>query len=192
MSPILGIWASQISGRLWEPQGAYDALSTVTVPATAVSSITFAAIPTGYKHLQIRAWVKGDSGGDQDTNIRLGANGSIDTGSNYSHHALYGGGSTAAANGAASQTKVVIGYNFAVGTPNPNIGSVTIIDILDYADTNKHKTIRSLGGNDKNGAGFLGLYSGNWRNTAAVNAINIYPDAGNFAQYSQFTLYGVR
>ena len=35
--PILGIWASQISGKLWAPAGAYDALATVTVPAGGAS-----------------------------------------------------------------------------------------------------------------------------------------------------------
>ena len=38
----------------WEPQGAYDALSTVTVPAGGVATITFAGIPNTYKHRQLR------------------------------------------------------------------------------------------------------------------------------------------
>jgi hypothetical protein len=46
MTPILGIMASQISGHLWEPQGAYDALSTVTLSANA-SSVSFTGIPSG-------------------------------------------------------------------------------------------------------------------------------------------------
>lgn len=178
-------------GSLLAPLGDYQAIMTATVDSGGASSITFSSIPSTYKHLQIRAWVKGDSAGDQDTNLRLGS-GSVDTGSSYSFHSLYGNGTSAAAAGAATQTKAVIGYNFAVGTPNPNIGSVTVIDILDYADTNKYKTVRSLSGNDKNGAGFLGLYSGNWRSTSAVDTINIYPDAGNFAQYSSFALYGIK
>lgn len=187
LNVISGILAPPVPA----PSNSYESIQTITVGAGGSSSIDFTSIPSTYKHLQIRAWVKGDSGGDQDTNLRLG-NGSADSGANYSFHSLYGNGATTAATGNASQTKAVIGYNFAVGTPNPNIGSVTVIDILDYADTNKYKTLRSLSGNDKNGAGFIGLYSGNWRSTSAVNVINIYPDAGNFAQYSSFALYGIK
>jgi hypothetical protein len=53
MSPILtGVIASGISGHLtppWSPEGAHDALATVTLSASA-ASITFAGIPSGYKH----------------------------------------------------------------------------------------------------------------------------------------------
>ena len=51
--PILGIWASQISGHLWAPEGAYDALATVSL-STTTASVTFSGIPSGYKHLQLR------------------------------------------------------------------------------------------------------------------------------------------
>ena len=44
--PILGIMASQISGHLWQPEGAYDSLATVTVGATSVATIEIAGIPS--------------------------------------------------------------------------------------------------------------------------------------------------
>jgi hypothetical protein len=67
-----------------------------------------------------------------------------------------------------------------------------IIDILDYANTNKYKTQRSLGGNDRNGAGYIDFSSGNWRNTNAITSIDIKALYGTgFAQYSHFALYGI-
>jgi len=58
MSPILGIYASQITGHLnpFTPTGSYDALASYTVPSGGASTITFAGIPTGgqYTHLQLR------------------------------------------------------------------------------------------------------------------------------------------
>ena len=58
MSPLPGIYASQISGHTFVPSGAYDALASVTIPAgQTATSIVFAGIPSGYKHLQIRAFV---------------------------------------------------------------------------------------------------------------------------------------
>jgi hypothetical protein len=79
---------------------------------------------------------------------------------------------------------------------NSELGSTfgaVVIDILDYANTNKYKTIRSLSGtsyNNNNGA--VGLFSGSWRNTNAITAITLQASAANLAQYSQFALYGIK
>jgi len=73
-----------------------------------------------------------------------------------------------------------------------SIFGVTVTDILDYKDTNKYTTIRVLTGYDTNGAGDVLLYSGNWRSTSAVTSIVLFPASGNFNQYSQFALYGIK
>lgn len=196
MSPILGIWASQISGRLWEPQGAYDALATVTVGATSVSTITFAGIPQGYEHLQIRYTARATGSVAYDfPRIRFNS----DTASNYSWHVLRGDGNSATAAAGATQTT---GYLPAItgATAAANIFAVGVTDILDYSATNKAKTLRVLGGYDANGvAAFnISLSSAAWyKNTSsvyeAVTSIDLTVDGGsNFAQHSQFTLYGVR
>ena len=95
MTPILtGIIASGISGHLtppWSPEGAYDALATVTVGSTSLSSIVFSGIPTGYKHLQVRYIVKSARTGNPLDELNLRFNG--DTGTNYAQHALAGDGS---------------------------------------------------------------------------------------------------
>lgn len=183
--PILGIIASQISGRLWAPYGAYDALSTVTVPSGGVASITFAAIPQGYKHLQIRALV----GGSSVTSARMTFNSDTTT-TNYSWHRLVGDGANASAAAVANGYRVFD----LIGNSTAFMGGV--VDILDYASTNKNKTVRSLHGVDSNATGFtgqVGMVSMAWYNSStAVNALTITPDAGSFAQHSQFTLYGVR
>ena len=188
MSPILGIWASQISGRLWEPQGAYDALSTVTL-STTTASVEFAGIPTGYKHLQIRA-ISRDNRASTANSLLIRVNG--DTGSNYAFHRLIGDGSTASASSAASQTETYA-YIQPCANSTANIFGAGIIDILDYSNTSKTKVFRTLGGNDQNGSGFISLYSGLWNNTSAINTIRLYPDnAASFVANTQFTLYGVR
>jgi hypothetical protein len=65
-----------------------------------------------------------------------------------------------------------------------------VIDILDYTNTNKNTTIRSLGGYDANGSGYLQLESMLWNNTAAINQIVL--GTGGWAQYSSFALYGIK
>jgi hypothetical protein len=184
MSPIIGVIASSISGRLWEPQGAYDALATVTVPSGGVASITFAGIPNDYKHLQIR----GLCGTTTNASINMYYN-SDTTAGNYAYHRVVGDGS---------------GVSSAAGTSLPRIldlsGNSTffyasVIDVLDYASTSKNKTARALQGYDTNGGpptSQVTLASELWLSTAAVNSVQLTPASGNFVQHTQFTLYGVR
>ena len=189
MSPILGVIASSKPGiALWEPQGAYDALSTVTVPAGGVASIAFANIPTGYKHLQIRGIAKNTLSNTYTANFYIRFNG--DSATNYNAHALYGTGASAVVNIPSGANPV-----FAIwGLSGSSQFAAHIVDILDYSNVTKFKTVKHLMGTDTNGAGYIGLESGAWRSTSAINSITISIGDGSqtIAQHSQFTLYGVR
>jgi hypothetical protein len=56
----------------------------------------------------------------------------------------------------------------------------------------KNKTIRWLGGYDANGSGELSFSSNLWASTDAINSIKIKTSTDNFAEFSQFSLYGVK
>jgi len=188
VSPILGIYASQISGHLFAPSGAYDSIATSTVGAGGAAYIEFTSIPSTYTHLQVRMLQRSDYAGTfVGTAIRLNS----DTGSNYSFHVLTGDGSSASAGGYASMSDID-GASFSAASITSGVFGVGILDILDYANTNKYKTTRMLGGVDANGSGATNFWSGSWRNTAAVSTIRIYPGAGNYTQYSSFALYGIK
>ena len=180
MSPLLtGVFASGVSGHLFSgPTGAFDALGSVTVGSGGLSSITFSAIPQTYTHLQIRGISIAPSGG-----ITVRMNG--DSGNNYVYHQLYGDGSSALANSGTSQTASYLAY----GTQGTTYPTAMVADILDYGNTNKNKTLRSLAGQDGNGAGALTFFSGLWLNQSAVNSLTIL---GTFSQNSQVSLYGIR
>ena len=166
--------------------GDYQSISTVTVGAGGSASITFSSIPSTFQHLQIRSI--GRSAGTNHT-INLNFNG--DTSSSAYWHLLYGTGSSANAY-AVSTAYMQAGYD-AKSTDGANIFSANITDILDYANTSKYKTIRTLGGYDTNGGGELGLSSGSWASTSAVTSIVLTTgNAANFAQYSTFALYGIK
>jgi hypothetical protein len=78
-------------------------------------------------------------------------------------------------------------------TATSNIFGVGVVDILDYANTNKYKTLRALSADDRNGAGLMVVNSGNWLSFSAVSTITIVTNStANFAQHSQFALYGIR
>jgi hypothetical protein len=186
--PILGIIASSFRSAGGGPEGAYDALATVTVGSTALSSVTFSGIPTGYKHLQLR-YVSRGSISATFTNVNVRFNG--DTGNNYITHWLDGNGTSASGENSGTTSLIYLGVGTGANA-NASVFGAGVFDFLDYASTNKNKTCRALAGEDNNGSGFLGLISGLWVNTSAVTTIDIFPNSGTFSQYSQFALYGIK
>lgn len=167
----------------------YESIATVTVGAGGSGTISFTSIPSTYKHLQIRATVLESNDGVMG--FRFG-NGSIDSGNNYTIHELYGTGSSASAYAATAQNNIGINYNYSA-SPLSSAPSVAVVDILDYANTSKNKTLRALCGVDYNGSGYVRLDSGLWLSTAAINAIDIVAYSGKtFNQYSSFALYGIK
>lgn len=164
----------------------YESIATVTVGSGGASDITFNSIPSGFEHLQIR--FNGFYSGSASSLMQING----DTGSNYTYHYLgRAGSSTVVAGGGGSQSNIFIG-----NTPQtyPSYPLSHIIDILDYKNTNKYKTIRLLSGADTNGNGapWVGLMSGAWLNTNAITSIKLYPSTGTLNQYSKATLYGIK
>ena len=184
MSSSVGIYASQISGHL--VTNSYASIATVTVGSGGASTITFSSIPSTYTHLQLRMMVRETS---TSNGYDMQFNG--DTGNNYSRHYLYGTGSSAGA-AAVTSTSSMILADAAVSTSTTGVFGASVCDVLDYTNVNKNKVIRTLGGYDNNGNGGIFFNSGLWMNTSSVTSIVIIPDAGNFAQYSSFALYGIR
>lgn len=165
----------------------YESIQTYTVGAGGQAAIDFTSIPNTYKHLQIRGIATVASSG-QAIVIQVG-NGGVDT-SGYAMHQLSGDGSSPTATGLTSRSNIyMLGYRGAVSSTNP---SAVVVDILDYANTNKNKTIRVLAGVDNNGSGEVALNSGLWPSTSALNTIKILTTSGNLNQYSSFALYGIK
>lgn len=193
--PSLGIMASSFRSAAG-PVGAYDSLATVTVPSGGAASITFAGIPSDYKHLQIRAICRGTYATGSDA-ILIQMRVNSDTAANYSLHLLQG--STGPANGTSAQGYANADYIRVGALPKGNwtsgVFGPIVLDILDYANTNKYKTIRSLSGAEGNSASvyqYVEFDSASWRNTNAITSINIFAAADSIAEYSSFALYGVK
>ena len=163
----------------------YESIATVSVGSGGSAGITFSSIPSTYKHLQIRCLAK-SSGPTNGENTKIYVN-NITASTNYAWHVVRGSGSAAAAAGGGGNYIVA-----NVGTTNAtSTFSAMIIDILDYSDTNKNKTIRNLYGWDSNGAGYVGLSSVLAPTTSAISQVDIFMDY-NFSQYSSFALYGIK
>jgi len=72
-----------------------------------------------------------------------------------------------------------------------------VIDLLDYTNSNKFKTIKGIQGVDFNGSvggytGAVNLFSGVYKSTSTISSIKITSVYGNFTQYSQVALYGLK
>jgi hypothetical protein len=150
----------------------YESIDTVTVGSGGSASVSFTSIPADYTHLQVRGILRSTRALSQaGVLFRLNS----DTGSNYSFHGLLGDGSGAFSNGSTNDTYINMG-EFPAGNASSGIFGAFVVDILDYKDTNKYKTIRLLAGVDVNGTvatfGVVGLTSGLWQNTNAITSIN--------------------
>jgi hypothetical protein len=180
---LLNIIAGSLSSPLVIVPNSYESIATVTVGSGGASNVEFTSIPSSYEHLQIRGMGRIGSGG-QIGYVQI--NGDT-TATNYYVHALEGDGSSA--------------YAYAVNTyprytslpSNASQFGVTVIDILDYDNTNKYKTLRALGGYDINGTGTITLYSGLWKNTNAITSVKLIPNSGaSFTEYTTYALYGIK
>ncbi len=186
--PILGIIASQISGHLTPADtGAMFPLGMVSVGSAGAANITFSSIPSTYEHLQLRILGRSTAVSTDQISIRFNS----DTGSNYSEHFLRGNGSSASAYGGANVTAVQTGILPGTNQTASVFGGL-IVDILDYKNTNKYKTVRMITGYDNNGSGSIGIYSAAWRNTNAITQIDAFVTGYNFVQYTQIALYGIK
>jgi hypothetical protein len=197
VTPVYKLSASSVTGRTnygsmlagnpaFVLVGDFESIATITVGSGGVASATFSSLPATYTHLQIRYIARNEAAVDD---LQLNFN-NDSTGSNYAKHNLRGNGSAASAVGQVSIVPELPTVPYLGITAN--VYNATVIDILDYADTNKNTTLRALGGYDANGSGQIWLTSGLWKNTAAVSTIKIYPSSGDINEYSTFALYGIK
>lgn len=179
---------SGMAGNTLIYPGSYESIATAS-PSAGTSYVDFTSIPSTYTHLQIRAICRSNDGSAGNNN-GIYARFNSDSGSNYSFHFLTGNGATAGAAGLASQTEMFINAANPRGGDTASVYSANVIDILDYANTNKYKTVRALTGDDLNGSGVIRLFSGLWMSATAISSIRITMES-NFAANSQLALYGV-
>lgn len=169
----------------------YESIATVTVGAGGSSSIDFSSISSTYTHLQLRYIARDNRSGTNSDDIMIRMNNDATTG-NYNSHRLIGNGSSVSADRVTGFAGTLSAF-VSAATATANSFGAGVTDILDYANTNKYKTTRSIGGNDDNGSGFVSFISGLWLSTSAVNRITVYPLNGTlFSQYSHFALYGIK
>jgi hypothetical protein len=177
--------AAMLGGATAAAVGDYESISKANGTGSS-GTISFTSIPSTYRNLQIRLLSRSDSAGLNQVFIQF----NTDTGTTYSSHLLLGDGASASSSGTANASRMSVSLEGGAST-GANIYGGAVVDIYDYTDTNKYKTLRGLGGADANGSGYVWFSSGNWRNTNAITSIQIIAENGNFTTASSFALYGI-
>lgn len=183
--PIIGTIAS--STRQGLSTTAFDSISSTTIGSGGAASVTFSNIPSTYQHLQLRITARGTAAG---ANI----NGTFyfnndQTLANYRTQEMYFDGA-----GSVNDYRSDAAYlqRFPTATNNGTWASI-ILDIYDYKDTNKFKSMLYAGGFSFTGpSGVVCNASVVWENTNAITSMQIDIGTGNFAEHSRFALYGIR
>lgn len=194
---IFSLKSKEVLSNLTAPAnidlGAMIPIATVSLSSADNTFIQFSSIPQNYEHLQIRCFLKSSyTGGSAQVGIRFNSDA---TSANYNSHYLEGDGASATGTNIGNASVAIIGR----ATPNSagagtNTFSALIIDILDYANTNKYKTVKGLTGVETNADGYAALYSGLWMSTAGISDIRLSSGNGafDFKRYSHAALYGIK
>jgi hypothetical protein len=176
--------------------GAMFPIGMAQVGSAGVAYVDFTSIPSTYTHLQIRILAKSQRANAYGSTIWIYFNGDYapTIPSSYNFHFMGADGSSTSAAYYSNNTATTYGIvgGGAMGTTATNVASASIIDIHDYKNTSKYKTVRTLWGEDNNSLGNISIYSGLWQNTAAVTSIRVYADNYTFAQFSSIALYGIK
>jgi hypothetical protein len=171
--------------------GSFDLLET-QILGSAQASVTFSSLSSyasTYQHLQLRMTIRSTRANTEDYPY-LRMNGV--TTSSYVSHQLYGNGSTVASYANAQTTAGIFLNVSPAASATASVFSSHVVDILDAFETTKNKVIRTMGGFATRE---ISLGSGLFLSTDAISSLtiqNTLSGSGNLAQYSRFSLYGIK
>jgi hypothetical protein len=169
----------------------YEAIASQTL-VSAVNSVSFTSIPSAYTDLVLIVSFT-------ETTTATATNGYITFNSdtylsqtNYSATMLQGNGSVASSSRYPNDVGVFWNYDTTSGP------TIMKFNIMNYVNSTTFKSVLFRQDNVLSGLG-SSVKVGLWRNTAAINAINIYGSdqagagsADPFAIGSTFSLYGIK
>jgi hypothetical protein len=142
------------------PTPTYDLLASNVLSSNA-SSVTFSSIPATYRDLVLVVTAK-ITVGTGGASMRFNA----DSGSNYNMVTMEGTGSATQSGSGSGYNALYVNLNNGELYTGP---TVSIIQIMDYSATNKHKsTLHRANGLSSTS---VGATAGRWASTSAINSI---------------------
>jgi hypothetical protein len=161
-------------------------LQTITVGSGGASSVTFSNIPQNYTDLEILVSARSTKTGSNTDSLLINPNGSS---SNISSTFVQGSGS-GAANSSRFTTYVFAG-ELSTNLDTANTFGISRVYIPNYTSSNYKSWCADSVAENNASCGVPTLFANLWSNTAAINSLQFYFYAGNLAQYSTLSLYGV-
>lgn len=160
----------------------YEPIGSITLSSPA-TSMTVSSIPATYTDLKI-VWSLKYQTTTQATYIRFNG----DTGSNYSYTYSYSYGAGLGTSTSGNETSMLVDHNAGFSTAQ----FVTYeMDIFSYTSS-ANKMILDKMSSDNNGSGAVSRSVRCWRNSAAINSINLFRgDGNNYATGSSMTVWGI-
>lgn len=193
MAPILGIYASQVTGHL-TPSG-FSSIATATGNGSA-SSITVSGIPQTYTHLQIRYWSKSVwAPGAVAEPLRMQFNNDATSGAYYFRTVWNGTSSISYSSG----NFTAFGDTFLPTASNlpTNVGGTGVMDILNYTSSTIKKQVSAIGGVDSSNyytgnAWGVAFTSGFWNNANPITSVTFSTASGSaWTSDTYFAIYGI-
>jgi hypothetical protein len=109
-----------------------------------------------------------------------------DGGSNYSWVTAWGVGSGSGGSATLTNNGALIGAYTGLST---STAQTTVVQLMDYSATDKHKTILAR---HNNSAGEVSMSASRWASNTAINSISLKVlPSGSFQSGSTFSLFGV-
>jgi len=194
-----GLYTGAKGAKLWDQttvQNDFQSIATVVVPSGGQATVTFSNIPQNFTHLQLRVVGRCTGAYNSNSNVFIYFNGDT-TVTDYYSHGFYG---TGAANGVYVGNTPAYAMQVPDANTTANVFGGGIIDFLDYANASKNKVARSLSGFDQNQSpGVVTFTSVGWYKAGTgsnisdpISSITLTPQDGNWAQFSQAALYGIK
>lgn len=151
-------------------ENAFESIATVTGTGSS-ASVSFNSF-SGYTDLKLVIY--------KPTSIGCNVEFNGDSGNNYSNKRVLWTGTGLHQDSQSNQP------NFY---GNVNSSVLNVIEILDYANTTRYKTILSR--NSQTSSAW-GMQAHQWRSNSAITSIRIFSGEGNFTTNDTFTLYGIK
>ena len=160
----------------------YTPIQTQTVSGSSTTTVTFLSIPQTYTDLIISCNASVASG-----SITFYAQYNSDTSTSYSWIRLFGNGTSTASDGAGSPN-----YTYVRPGEVSSTWAYQQLNIMNYANTTTNKTTlwKNMNTDTTNTAG-VDIGVSLWRNTSAINRVDIKVTGSNLVAGSTFTLYGI-
>lgn len=157
------------------------------------ASYNVTSIPSSYDHLYLVISTRTDDVVYWD---QLGLRFNGDTGANYSHVRLNAGSDTPTGGYGLGTTSIQYLYGATGSSALASTFGTMTTWIPNYSSTvGFTQTLHDWAAENNSGTNwqwFIGMISGLWQDTSAVDQITLTPlDGDDFVQYSTFTLYGV-